>query len=126
MPLLKDFGIALSQEDKSILLCVVDIEQRPSRNRIIELNKRVLELNEKGIEIIAIQASKIEQNEMDNFVKENNISLKIGMVPGDEKNVKTDWGILGLPWMILTDKEQVVIAEGFPIAELDEQINSIE
>jgi len=35
-------------------------------------------------------------------------------------------GIRALPWLILTDKEQIVQAEGFSMNELDEKIKAIE
>ena len=31
-------------------------------------------------------------------------------------------GVKSLPWMVLTDKQQVVRAEGFAFAELDEKL----
>ena len=35
-----------------------------------------------------------------------------------------NWGVKALPWMILTDKEHIVTAEGFSITELDENIKN--
>jgi hypothetical protein len=34
--------------------------------------------------------------------------------------------VKSLPWLILTDKKHVVIAEGFNIDELDEKIKEVE
>jgi len=34
--------------------------------------------------------------------------------------------VKSLPWLILTDKEHIVIAEGFGLDELDEKIKEIE
>jgi hypothetical protein len=36
------------------------------------------------------------------------------------------WGIESPPWLILTDVEHVVTAEGFPISELDKKLNNRE
>ena len=33
--------------------------------------------------------------------------------------------VLGLPWLILTDKKHIVQAEGFNISELDERIATL-
>jgi hypothetical protein len=38
--------------------------------------------------------------------------------------LRFNWGVRSLPWLFLTDKEHVVIAEGFVVAELDEKLNS--
>jgi hypothetical protein len=34
--------------------------------------------------------------------------------------------VRSLPWMILTDNKHIVRANGFPLSELDEKLNSIE
>ena len=35
------------------------------------------------------------------------------------------WGVHALPWLILTDKEHIVQAEGFGIKEQDEKIMTL-
>jgi hypothetical protein len=121
---LKDYGIDLPLSDireKSLLICFFDIEQRPSRNFISELNKRIQGLNEKGIKIIIIQASKIEQSKVNEWVKENDISLPVRMIQENDDKARMNWGIQALPWMILTDEKHIVIDEGFSLNELDEK-----
>ncbi|MBN2589392.1 MAG: hypothetical protein JXA96_05995, partial [Sedimentisphaerales bacterium] len=85
-------------------------------------NKRIQGLNEKGIEVAAIQTSIREQSEIDNWIKEISIPFQVRMIQEDLEKVRTEWGIKALPWMILTDKEHNVIAEGFSIDELNERI----
>ena len=122
---LKIYGIDLPLSDiqeKMLLICFFDIEQRPSRNYITELNKKILWLSEKGIEVVALHASTSEQSEIDDWVKENDISLPVGMINGDWEKIRAEWGIEALPWMILTDKEQIVIAEGFSLSELYKKV----
>ena len=68
LPDMKDLGINLSPadvNDKSILVCFFDMEQRPSRNCILEISKKAKEIKEKGIITIAVQASKVEQAKLD-------------------------------------------------------------
>jgi hypothetical protein len=36
--------------------------------------------------------------------------------------MRLSWGIQSLTWLILTDKNHVVTAEGFAVNELDEKI----
>jgi hypothetical protein len=40
----------------------------------------------------------------------------------NEEETKLNWGVKSLPWLILTDKNHVVTAEGFSINELDERV----
>jgi len=120
---LKGLGIELSPADvnnKRILVCFFDMEQRPSRNYILQISKKAKEIKDKGFVTIAVQTSKIEQAKLDGWIKENNITFPLGMIEADEEKTRFNWGIRSLPWLILTDKEHVVIAEGFNIAGLEE------
>ncbi len=117
---------ALNSIDKKLLVCFFDIEQRPSRNCILELSKKAKELTEKDIEIIAVQISQIEQANLDDWIKENQITFPVGMIKENEEQTKFNWGVKALPWLILTNKEHVVQAEGFSIAELDNKTKAIE
>jgi hypothetical protein len=44
------------------------------------------------------------------------------MVSGDSEQVRLDWNINALPWLILTDRNHVVRAQGFGLDDLDEKI----
>jgi len=41
------------------------------------------------------------------------------------EKTKFTWGVCSLPWLILTDSDHTVCAEGFDLAELDEKIGTI-
>ena len=88
----------------------------------MQLSKRAQELAAKDIVVVAVQASKIEQQKLVEFIKENDISFPVGMIRSDEEKVRKAWGIRFLPWLILTDENHVVAAEGFAISELDAKI----
>lgn len=38
-----------------------------------------------------------------------------------DNHTRYNWGVRSLPWMILTDKNHIVAAEGFTVSELDEK-----
>ena len=44
------------------------------------------------------------------------------MVQGDVEKIRFAWGVRSLPWLVLTDRNHIVIAEDFPLTELDEKI----
>jgi len=46
------------------------------------------------------------------------------MIQADEEKTRIDWSVRSLPWLILTDKEHIVTAEGFSVNELNEQIKN--
>jgi hypothetical protein len=129
-PLPRFEGIEISlpverAKDKAILLCFFDMQQRPSLICLQLLSSRSKELKAKDIVVIAVQASKVEQIKLDEWINENDISFPVGMVAGDEEKVRFGWGVRSLPWLILTDKEHIVTAEGFGISKLDQKTHMV-
>ena len=129
LPELKDFGINLSPidiEGKKILICFFDMEQRPSRHYMIQLTKKAEQLKIKDVSVIAVQASKIDQEVLNQWVKKYNIPFTVGMVQDDTEKARSKWGVQSLPWLILTltDSNHTVQAEGFGLTELDDKITA--
>jgi len=122
LPLFSDMRfnfIPKSVGKKAILMCFFDLNQRPSRQAVTELRKTAQQLSEKDLIIVAVQVSKIDENTLSKWVKENSIPFPVGMVRGNEEKIRFAWGVQSLPWLILTDLEHIVRAEGFGLSELD-------
>jgi hypothetical protein len=111
-------------EDKRFLICFWDMNQRPSRNCILQLAKQAEQLRENDLVVIAIQASKVEGTALDEWKKKYDISL-ISMIEGDAKKVRFIYGVQSLPWLILTDRTHIVFAEGFSVAELEKHLGQL-
>lgn len=127
LPELKDLKIKLPPvglTNKRILVCFWDMNQRPSRNCLRQLSTKAQELKAKDIVAIAVQSSKIDENTLKQWVKKNNIPFPAGMIEGDSEKIRFTWGVRSLPWLILTDKQSIVRAEGFTLIELDEKLNA--
>jgi hypothetical protein len=125
MPEFGDIEIGFSPaqaQDRRILVCLWDMNQRPSRHCIRELAKRAEELKGKGVTIVAVQASKVDKSELDAWIKKYQVLFPVGMVQGDEEETRLNWGVKSLPWLILTDRRHIVRAEGFALGELDEKL----
>jgi len=128
LPELKDIKIDISPIDtnnKIILVCFFDMDQRPSRNCMLQLSTRAKELMAKDIVVVAVQASKVDEDTLNEWIKKNNIPFLVGMIQGDEEKIRFTWGVNSLPWLILTDNKHIVQAEGFSINELDEKITAV-
>jgi len=129
LPELKDLKIDLPPvdvSDKMLLVCFFDMEQRPSRYCIRQLAKQANQLKQKGVTVVVVHASKVDEDTLNEWVKKNNIPLPIGMVQGDEEKTRFTWGVRSLPWLILTDHKHIIRANGFSLAELNEKIPSDE
>ncbi len=103
------------------LLCFWDMNQRPSRHCLQQLSEKAQQLKDKNIAVVAVH-TKADEKILDDWIKENNIPFPVGLIEDDEEQIRNNWGVKSLPWMILTDENRVVAAEGFAVSELDAQI----
>jgi hypothetical protein len=123
LPDTSDLGIELKDiEGKNILLCFFDMEQRPSRRCLTQLAKQAEQLKDEGVTVIVVQASKIEQEALNQWVKKNDIPFPVGMIQGDAEEIRFSCGVRSLPWLILTDKQHIVQAEGLGIEDIVDKI----
>jgi gluconolactonase len=124
LPELKDLKIDLAADvdNKMILVCFWDMNQRPSRYFITQLAGQTDELKKKSVTVVAVQASKVDEEMLNEWTKKNNIPFAVGIVQGDEQKTRFAWGVRLLPWLILTDRRHIVIKEGFALSDLNEQI----
>jgi hypothetical protein len=125
LPNLEGFGVSLSavrDRNSIFVICFWDMNQRSSRNCLQQLSKISQELKTKDVLVVAIQASKIDKNNLDKWVKENDIPFPVGMIQDDEEKTRFNWGVRSLPWLILTDHNHIITAEGFGLAELDKKM----
>ncbi len=112
-----------SLDGKPVLLCFWDMQQRPSRHCIRQLARRAPRLQ--GVEVIAIHAAGIEPAALNEWVQENDISFPVLTMAGEQNHMLFTWNVQSLPWLILTDRNHVVKARGFPMQELDRQLANV-
>ena len=129
LPGLNDIAIDFEPaqaKGKMLLLCFFDMNQRPSRHCITQLSKQARVLEDKGVTLIAIQASQIDENEFNEWVKKSEAPFPIGRMKDNEEKTRFIWGVKSLPWLILTDSEHVVRVEGLVLGELQARIRENE
>ncbi len=129
IPAMDGFGIKPAMEnidDKPLLICFFDVQQRPSRHTLKELVGMTARLKEKGIIVAGVQSSSLGQEELDEQLKKTGVTFAVGMIGANEEKVKSQWGIDGLPWLILTNKQHIVKASGFVVAEITEKLEGLD
>jgi len=99
-------------KDQTVLVCFFDVGQRPSRNMVQQIAKRAATLKEKGLAIFVVQAEPTDPNALAEWIKKNEITLPICIIPGDSEKVRLAWNVKSLPWLILTDRTHTVRTEG--------------
>lgn len=107
-----------------LLLCLFDLEQRPSRRLVRLLAEQHDALKQKGLTVLAVQAAVTTAESLQTWKDGNPVPFPVGRVP--EKSDKTRWvsSVESLPWLILTDAERRVVAEGFALDELEAQLKA--
>jgi hypothetical protein len=127
-----------TNKGKHIVLCFWDINQQESQQVLLNLRDRQQNLAEKGVAVITVELSGAKTDEVKAWGLRNKLTFGVGasyalyerLIKKKENPVLSHvvsdlniaWGIDRLPWLVLTDKEHVVIAEGFTLEELDEKI----
>ena len=110
---------------KPVLLCLFDVSQRPSRHVVHQLEEQATALRQQGVTVLGVQAAVASDETFNEWKNANPVSFPIGRVA--EKSEKSKWatGVPALPWLILTDADHRVIAEGFAFDELDAQMKKL-
>jgi hypothetical protein len=111
---------------KPLLILFMDQQQRPSRRAVLDLTKQTDQLREKGIKVVVAQVNKLERTDLDQWLEDEDVKFEAQILEGDFNKQQYAWGVKALPWLILTDKNHVVTAEGFNINELEEKITTLE
>jgi len=104
---------------KPVLLCLFDMEQRPSRRFVKQLAEQHHALQQKGLTVLGVQAAVTTAESFKEWKEANSVPFPVGRLA--EKADKTKWAseVQSLPWLILTDGERRVTAEGFGLDELE-------
>jgi hypothetical protein len=110
---------------KRLLICFLDIQQRPSRNIALQMIKQADWLQQKGVVVMVIQATKMDRPALQTWARDNKIPFPTGMIKGDEDQVRAAWGVKASPWLILADQEHIVQAEGFGLDELQKRMEAV-
>jgi protocatechuate 3,4-dioxygenase beta subunit len=107
---------------KPALLCLFDIEQRPSRRFVKQLVEQYDALKQKGITVLGLQAAVTSAESFKEWKGANPVPFPVGRVA--EKTDKIEWASQAesLPWLILTDADRRVTAEGFALDELEAKL----
>jgi protocatechuate 3,4-dioxygenase beta subunit len=127
LPDLTGFNLATDSAPagKPVLLCLFDAAQRPSRHIISQLNEQAAALRQQNVSVLGIQAAVVSDDVFNAWKSPSPVSFPVGRVT--EKSSKTRWAseVSALPWLILTDANHRVVAEGFSLDELDAQIQKL-
>jgi uncharacterized GH25 family protein len=120
-----DLNSEAAPAGKPVLLCLFDIEQRPSRRLVRQLAEQHDALRQKGLTVLGLQAAVTTAESFKEWKDANPVPFPVGRLA--EKADKTKWAsdVESLPWLILADGEWRVTAEGFALDELDAKLKAL-
>lgn len=123
LPNLAPLGLApdAAAAGQPLLLCLLDIEQRPSRRVAQLLAEQCDSLRRKGLTVLAIHAG-TQAGALDQWRSASPVPFPIVHAAEDNDALRWVRKTDSLPWLIVTDADRRVIAEGFPIEELEAHI----
>lgn len=110
--------IDMNVSHKPVVLIFWDMEQRPSRRAVTQLAKQREILEAKGISVIAIDVSGVAPVDLKAWKKDYDIPFLVTPIKGDFEELKLTWGVKALPWLILTDEDHRVEADGLSVEEV--------
>jgi hypothetical protein len=120
-----NLAVAAAAARQPVLLCLFDAGQRSSRHIVHQLEEQAAGLRRQGVTVLAAQAAVTSDEILTQWKSASPVSFPLGRVT--EKSEKTRWvtAVPALPWLILTDASHRVVAEGFPLDELDAQLKKL-
>ncbi|KPL19112.1 MAG: hypothetical protein AMJ75_12740, partial [Phycisphaerae bacterium SM1_79] len=95
LPPLEDFrsGLDLNHtENKRVLICFWDVNQRPSRNCVQELEKKAELLADKGVFVVLVQAETVDEGKLGAWLSKGRIALPVGRIRDNVDEVRRHWG----------------------------------
>lgn len=105
-------------EGKRVLVCICDMNEMSSWYLVADLVDRHEKLKQKGIMTVVVQVPKLPAGTLKEWEKKGRtmpwpLPFNVNMADEAVVRARKEWGVRCLPWLVLTDSEHVVTAEGF-------------
>jgi hypothetical protein len=113
-------------DNRPVLVCFFDMEQRPSRRGLAALAEQAESLRQKGIAVVAVHIRTSDDDSLARWADAQHIAFPVGTLKEDAAKTKFAWGVRSLPWLVLADARRIVRAEGFDVADLEGRIKGME
>jgi len=119
-------GSDAAPANKPILLCLFDSQQRPSRQLVRQVTGQHEALRQKGLTVLGVQAAVIDSRSFQEWKGSNAFPFPVGQVAQESEQTAWVTGIASLPWLVLTDAQRRITAEGFALEEIDAKLKAVE
>ena len=112
---------AASADGKCILICFFDHQHRACRRTVEMLTRQASSLAAQGVVVLTVHTADADERTARAWTENSKLPFPLGFIPAgpDSEKLAASWGVTAIPWLILTDKDHKVMAEGFTIDQLD-------
>lgn len=118
--------------NKKVLVVFVDYAQRASQIAISQLQRFSRQLRDQNVAVVCVQVAPVDEDELRQWKRQNKISFPIDVLPGHGVQagiplqqsagimsaLRQQWGVRSLPWAILADEHQQIVATGVNIGRV--------
>ncbi len=126
LPDLAAFGLPAdcAPAGKRLLVCLFDVDQRPCRRFTRLLAEQYDALRKRELSVIGLQAAVTSDDVFKEWKDAAAPPFQVGRLV--ERTAASKWAsdMETMPWLILTDSEHRVVAEGFALEELDDLLKN--
>ncbi len=120
---LKEPVAAAKSDGAIVLVCIWNVEQRPSRHVAKALAARTGALREAGVAYISIEVSALSDGERSEAMSEAGIDSAGIYFLSESSRAQERLGADSLPFLLLTDLEHIIRAANFSLDDLDAKID---
>lgn len=118
---------------KKVLVVFVDYSKRASQVALRQLQRFRSRLRQNNVEVACIQVAPVHEDDLAKWKRQNKIHFPIYVLPGRghsgripllkqtpdvTQSLQQDWGVKSLPWTLLTDEQQRIVASGVNIGRV--------
>ena len=128
LPSFDGFGVETALGDltgKPVLVCLYDMDSRPSREVMKAIVEREKELRDKGIVVVCIDVAAADAASARAEAQKNGLPYVTGASKSGPGGTVEYWGGRGVPWLVLADKEHTVVAAGATLDGMKECLDRI-
>jgi protocatechuate 3,4-dioxygenase beta subunit len=115
-------GLAKPVSGRRTLICFFALSPPPAQECLKRLEAMAPDLHRDGVDLMCVEATARKAEALANWRRKQRISLPMATTEPEPVKVRQQWAVRSVPWLILTDSDGIVTAEGFDLDRLSARL----
>lgn len=115
-------GLPKPVAGRRTLVCFFDPSPPPAQDCLKRLVAMAPNLRRDGVDLLCIEATAMKADRLTRWKREQRITLPMGTTEPEPVKIRQEWAVRSIPWLILTDSDGIVTAEGFDLDQLSAKL----